>query len=52
MAMLHKNGSWYTYYIEDNKNCIEELFFAKVLSQKILKYNYKVLLINVIYKTN
>lgn len=52
MVELHKQADWYTHYVEDDKDRIKQLFFAKVLSQKIVKYNHKVLLINTTYKTN
>lgn len=52
MVKLHKIGNWYIYCVENNKNCIKWLFFAKISLQKFLKYNYEVLLINIIYKTN
>ena len=37
---LDKQVNWYTYYVKEDEDYIEQLFFAKVLSQKILKYNY------------
>ena len=49
---LHKWADWYIHCVEDDEDCIEQLFFAKVSSQKILKYNHEVLLIDAIYKTN
>ena len=49
---LHKKNNWYTYCIEDDVDCIEQLFFPKVSFQKILKCNYKTLLIDATYKTN
>ncbi len=52
IVKLHKKDDWYTYCVEDDEDRIEQLFFAKVSSQKILKYNYEVLLIDAIYKTN
>ena len=52
MVEFHKKDNKHTYCVKDDKNCIKQLFFAKMSSQKILKYNYKVLLINIIYKTN
>ena len=36
----------------DDEDCIKQLFFAKVLSQKIFKYNHEILLIDAIYKNN
>lgn len=36
----------------DKNFCIQQLFFTKITSQKVLKLNYKVLLIDYIYKTN
>lgn len=47
-----KNNNWYIHFIKNDKDYIKQIFFTKVFSQKILKYNYKVLLINTIYKTN
>ncbi len=52
MMELNKRVDCYTYYIEDDWDRIEQLFFAKVSSQKNFKYNYEVLLINTTYKTN
>ena len=52
MVELHKRADWYTHYVEDDEDCIEQLFFAKVSSHKILKYNREVLLIDATYKTN
>ncbi len=52
MVKLHKKDNWYTHYVEDDKDSIKQLFFAKVFFQKILKYNYEVLLIDATYKTN
>lgn len=51
MVELHKRADWYTYCVEDDEDCIKQLFFVKVSSQKILKYNHEVLLINATYKT-
>ena len=52
MVELHKRADWYTHCVEDDEDRIEQLFFAKVSSQKILKYNHEVLLIDATYKTN
>lgn len=52
MVELHKRTDWYTHYVEDDDDRNERLFFAMVSFQKILKYNYEVLLIDATYKTN
>lgn len=52
MIELHKWADSYTHYVKNDKNRIEQLFFAKMSFQKILKYNYEVLLIDATYKTN
>ena len=52
MMEFSKRADCYTHYVEDDDDRIEELFFAKVLSLKILKYNYNVLLMDAMYKTN
>ncbi len=39
-------------YNLDKDVCIRRLFFAKTTSQKMLKLNYEVLLIDCTYKTN
>ncbi len=49
---FYKKDNWYIHCIEDDENHIKQLLFAKVFSEKILKYNYEVLLIDVTYKTN
>lgn len=52
MVKLYKKEDWYIHCIKDDEDCIEQLFFAKVSFQKILKYDYEVLLIDAMYKTN
>lgn len=52
MVELHKQVDWYIYCVEDNQDRIKQLFFTKILSQKIPKYNHKVLLLDTTYKTN
>ncbi len=49
---LNKQANWYRHYVEEDEDCIEQLFCVKVSSLKILKYNYEVLLIDATYKTN
>lgn len=51
MVNFYKLVDWYIYYIKDDENCIKLLFFTKMLSSKILKYNHKVLLLDATYKT-
>ena len=52
MVELYRKNNWYIHCIEDDEDYIKQLFFTKIFSQKILKYNYEVLLIDATYKTN
>lgn len=52
MVGFYKQADWYIHYIKDNEDYIKQLFFAKISSQKILKYNHEVLLIDATSKTN
>ncbi len=51
MALNKQKDYWMTYNLDKNL-CIQQLFFAKTTSQKMLKFDYKVLLIDCTYKTN
>ncbi len=44
--------NWTFSFRKDRLNQITHLFFFKESSQKILKVNYEVLIMNCIYKTN
>ncbi len=51
MALNKRKDYWMTYKLDKDLR-IRRLFFAKTTSQKLLKLNYKVLLMDCIYKTN
>ncbi len=51
MALNKQKDYWMTYKL-DKDLFIRRLFFAKTTSQKVLKLNYEVLLMDYIYKTN
>ena len=52
MVELGWRDSWFMRYTTNTQNRIIKLFFAKTSSQKILKLNYEVLLMDCTYKTN
>lgn len=49
---LNKGQNWYMKHTVDTQEKISRLFFVKTSRQKILKFNYEVLLIDCIYKIN
>ncbi len=51
MALNKQKDYWMTYKLDKNLR-IRRLFFAKITSQKVLKLNYEVLLMDCTYKTN
>jgi hypothetical protein len=53
-ALMHELDveNWTFFFRKDRLNQITHLFFFKESSQKILKVNYEVLIINCTYKTN
>ena len=52
MVELSQRDSWFVRYTVDGRNRITKLFFAKTSSQRILRLNYEVLLMDCTYKTN
>lgn len=52
MFELCQQDSWFMRYTADARARITRLFFAKTLSQKVLRLNYEVMLIDCTYKTN
>ncbi len=52
MMALNKQKDYGMTYKLDKDLCNQRLFFAKTTSQKVLKFNYEVLLMDCIYKTN
>ena len=52
MVELGQRNSWFMRHKLDGQNRIARLFFAKTSSQKVLRLNYEVLLMDCTYKTN
>ena len=51
MALNKRKDYWMSYKLDKNL-CIQRLFFAKTIPQKVLKLTYEVMLIDCTYKTN
>ena len=52
MLKLCQRDNWFMRYTADAHARIRRLFFAKTISQKVLRLNYEVMLMDCTYKTN